>query len=102
MARDPMLPTKRDLLSGSSPKSLVNAALEKQDPIKFNFFHTNLYSGDPEHETGWHHFPQLYYKRRYLKDTLSGSGKCDPKYSRRAGREEDPGITASGQTGTNT
>lgn len=58
MARDPMLPTELDLLSGPSPKSLVNLDLEEQDPIKSNFSHTNLYSaispsrGNLEHEMG--------------------------------------------------
>lgn len=53
-----MLPTELDLLSGPSPKSLVNLDLEEQDPIKLNFSHTNLYSaisrsrGNPEHEMG--------------------------------------------------
>lgn len=56
MARDPMLLTKLDLLSGPSPKSLVNPDLEEQESIKVNFFHINLYStispsrGNPEHE----------------------------------------------------
>ena len=36
VTRDPMRPTKLDLLPGSLPKSLLNPDLEEQDLIKLN------------------------------------------------------------------